>query len=38
MFVTSRELLRVDGEVVYPVPALAEPEAVALFCSRARVG
>jgi len=37
MLVTSRELLRVDGEVVYAVPALAEPEAVALFCARARV-
>jgi predicted ATPase len=35
--ITSRELLRVDGEVVYPVPALAEPEAVELFCARARI-
>jgi predicted ATPase/class 3 adenylate cyclase len=34
---TSRELLRVDGEVVYPVPALAEPEAVELFCARSRM-
>jgi predicted ATPase len=37
MLVTSRELLRVDGEVVYSVPALAEPEAVELFCARARI-
>ena len=32
--VTSRELLRVSGEVEYAVPPLAEPEAVTLFCQR----
>jgi predicted ATPase len=34
---TSRELLRVRGEVEFPVLPLAEPEAVTLFCSRARL-
>ena len=37
LLVTSRELLRVRGEVEYPVPPLAEPEAIALFCERARL-
>jgi predicted ATPase/class 3 adenylate cyclase len=37
LLVTSRELLRVQGEVALPVPPLAEPEAVALFCERAQI-
>jgi len=36
LVVTSRELLRVQGEVEFPVPPLAAPEAVALFCERAQ--
>jgi predicted ATPase len=34
LFCTSRELLRVQGEVEYAVPPLASSEAVALFCER----
>ena len=36
LLVTSRELLRVQGEVEYQVPPLAEAEAVSLFCERAQ--
>ena len=35
LLVTSRELLRVRGEVEYVVLPLADPDAVELFCSRA---
>jgi predicted ATPase/class 3 adenylate cyclase len=37
LLVTSRELLRISAEVEYPVPPLAEPEAVELFCARSRL-
>jgi predicted ATPase/class 3 adenylate cyclase len=37
VLVTSRELLRVEGEIVYSVPALLDWEAAELFCARARV-
>ena len=36
LIVTSRELLRVQGEIEYPVPPLVEVEAIALFCERAQ--
>lgn len=37
MLVTSRERMRVEGEVDYPVPPLSTGDAVALFCRRANV-
>jgi len=37
LLVTSRELLRVRGEVEYELLPLAEPDAVELFCARAQV-
>src|SRR6185295_14923450 len=36
LVVTTRELLRVQGEVEFAVPPLAEPEALDLFCARAQ--
>jgi predicted ATPase len=37
LLVTSRELLRVQGEVEYEVPPLQEPEAVSLFRERSKL-
>jgi predicted ATPase len=37
MLVTSRELLRVQGEFEYAVPPLADADAVGLFCARAQL-
>jgi predicted ATPase len=37
VLVTSRELLRVHGEVEYEVLPLADPDAVELFCARAQL-
>jgi predicted ATPase len=36
LFVTSRERLQLEGEHVYPVPALVDSDAAALFTARAR--
>ena len=37
VLVTSREVLHVRGEIEYPVPPLAQADAVELFCRRAQV-
>jgi predicted ATPase/DNA-binding SARP family transcriptional activator len=34
---TSRELLRIQGEVEYPLPPLSVDDGTALFCARARL-
>ena len=35
LLVTSRELLRINGELPYALPPLADEESVSLFCERA---
>jgi predicted ATPase/class 3 adenylate cyclase len=37
LLVTSRELLRIQGETSYALPPLAEDEGIALFCERAKL-
>jgi predicted ATPase/class 3 adenylate cyclase len=37
VLLTSREVLRMRGEVEYAVPPLADPEAVELFCTRSHL-
>ncbi len=37
LLVTSRELLRIQGETPYSLPPLQEDEGIALFCERARL-
>lgn len=37
LLITSRELLRVRGEVEYAVPSMSEDEAVSLFCQLSRL-
>ena len=37
LLVTSRELLRISGEIEYAVPPLAQSEAVTLFCQRSQL-